>query len=148
MIDFKQAAIDASKQAFWADLKDSTGTAGGRYTTKFMGYQSRAGMNATQKAAYFSLIDYLWENHGWTIVEETSFLTTYQVNKGVWFNANEMPEETDWGMTYQSGGFNTAPDLAANGSRLNLDVHVDRAGYYAVDVTAYFSTNAGNALIT
>ena len=95
VIDFKDSVVSASQQSFWANLKDSAGTVGGKYTSKFAGYQSRSGMDATQKAAYYSLLDYLWKNHGWTIVEETSYLTTYQVNKGVWFNANTMPEHMD-----------------------------------------------------
>ena len=140
VIDFKESAKKASEQDFWANLKDA---AGAKYTTKYVGYKGKVAMTADQTAAYNSLREYLWENHGWTIDEATSYLTTYQSNKGVWFNANDMAETEDWGITYLSGGFNTPADQARDGSHLNLTVYVDEAGYYSVNTTAYYSTSGG-----
>ena len=145
VIDFKGSVKAASQQAFWADLQDSVGTVGAKLTTKFVGVKGRVAMTATQSAAYDSLLDYLWENHGWTIDESTTYLKSGSVNKGIWLNPNEMGASSDWGITYLSGGFDTG-DIKANGSRLNLKVHVPQAGYYAIDVTAYYSSNAGNMM--
>ena len=77
VIDFKGSVKEAAKQDFWANLKDA---AGAKYTTKYVGYKGKVGMDDTQKAAYNALREYLWANHGWTIDEAGSYLTTYQSN--------------------------------------------------------------------
>ena len=94
VIDFKDSVRKAAEQDFWGDLKDAVGS---KYTTKYIGYKGRVGMDETQTAAYESLLTYLWENHGWTIDGAGSYLTTYQTNKGVWLNALDVAEDKDWG---------------------------------------------------
>ena len=141
VIDFAASAKGASGQTFWADLKDAKGTSG---TTKFIGrYGNKAAnnMTAAQIQAYEDMMAYLWDTYGWTIKEDTSYLnTTTSANKGVLINPNEA---AGWGLAYLSGGFDTKTN-SNNGSWLDLTVEVEKAGYYAVAATAYYSANTGN----
>ena len=134
VIDFKESAKEAAKQSFWANLKELG-------LSKFIGrYGNKADNNMTENQikAYDDVRDYLWDNYGWTIDEEKSYLnTTTSANKGILLNTDD---NVGWGMAYLSGGFNTGT-VATNGSELHLIVNVAKAGNYQIDTTAYYPNN-------
>ena len=94
-IDFKDFAIKASKQSWWADLG-----AGANEMTKYAGSTAyNQEMTAQQTAAYDSLLAWQKENFDWSIDETNSKFKVAGAAKVLHFNSDP---GVPWGVAYRS----------------------------------------------
>ena len=83
-VDFLDAALQASKQSFWANLRDTD--------TKDVKIYGRSGysdtVTATETAAYRQMLQWLQDTYGWTINEKRSQLEHEALMKRLFINAD------------------------------------------------------------
>ncbi|MBQ9968679.1 MAG: hypothetical protein IJO88_08155 [Oscillospiraceae bacterium] len=129
LIDFKDFAKQASVQAWWNDLGATA-----HEDARYLGYELKA-MDATNKAAYTAMQQWLSENACWNFDEEVTGFTTTLDRKHVYLNASDA---MTWGLAYFSTYFN------CDAAKLGITVNVEKAGAYQLDMTAFYEGTTSN----
>ncbi|MBP3634358.1 MAG: Ig-like domain-containing protein, partial [Oscillospiraceae bacterium] len=127
----KSAAAAEDDKAHWWNLLP----AGGDDYTKVAGcvyaqaMQNPTAYNGSSNSMLAALAD---EN--WAIDDATTVLTNSYYAKRIWLNADP---EVEWGMALCSGQYTAASNPAR--ARLGIDIEVETAGQYRVDLNAYLT---------
>ena len=135
-IDFKQFAKDAATQDWWNTLYAAADA-----NTKWVGfYTGKYEWTDETWAAYESMTEYQKAEYGWYLDETTTNLENPKDNKGnpgikgLYINS---ADNITWGVSLYSGQLNKA------GADYDIILNVDKAGVYAMDMTAFYESTGG-----
>ena len=126
-IDFMASVGRMAQEAWWSELPDATAVSSGT-PTKGIKYLSGS-MDASQKAAYQSMLTWLEENEDWSFDDGFNKLTESWLNKRLHISTGE----TDWGLRLWTGYLNEA----GYPSQMKLKVQIPAAGEYIMKLSVF-----------